>query len=364
MKIGVDQLWEFPVDRFEVLGDRLMLDRIAADLRDQSDDRTPNEHWTTAGRADESMHTMLTHWVGSVGELPLAEPAAIAQTSGEAGLLARTVEFVAGIDAFGIVPQGDTAHALADRNFRMMDLHTLTELSILAPFLADFEKPKLRVLEIGGGFGRLAEGLQLAFPGQVQHVLIDAVPTSLMYSFAYLRARFPQLRVVFSEGEQSWSDVESADIVVLPSWRSEILPVRSFDLGINIASFQEMDLANVDRYFRLLDSRIAPGGVVALHNSRDYVFQGPWHTPENWEQLLKRRTPRSWTRDFPFEVFRVRTQDRTDSQRLHDYFYRTQDLAYFDSAAMPSPDPGSEEQPARRPNRLSRAAARIRARGL
>jgi len=332
MKLVVDQLWSFSSDRFDVPGDQAMLAHVAEDLREHARGQAPNDHWTTAGQADESMYSMLPHWVGSVGELPVSDPEAISRISGDSTLLERTVRFALGLDSFGIVPAEDTVQALADRHYRMMDLHSLTELLILAPYLAELDTSRIRVIEIGGGFGRLAEAMQLAYPGSVQHVLIDAVPSSLMYCFSYLRQRFPSLRVDYLEHGQTWQDVESSDLVIVPAWRSELLPEGSFDLGVNIASFQEMDLGTVDHYYRLLDTRVAQGGLVALHNSRDYVFKGPWNTPRNWDQLLKRRTPRSWTRDFPFELFRVRSDDRSASQHLHDYFWRTQDLAFFDSA--------------------------------
>jgi len=331
MKLVVDQLWSFSPDRFEVSGDQSMLEHIAGDLRDHARDQAPNDHWTAAGQANESMYSMLPHWVGSVGELSVSDPEAIQRISGDPGLLRRTLQFALGLDSFGIIPIEDTQNELAARHYRMMDLHSLTELLILAPYLAELETGRVRVVEIGGGFGRLAEAMQLAYPGSVQHVLIDAVPSSLMYCVSYLRQRFPSLRVDYLEHGQTWQDVASSDLVIVPAWRSELLPERSFDLGVNIASFQEMDLRSVDHYYRLLDTRVVPGGLVALHNSRDYVFQGPWNTPRNWDQLLKRRTPRSWTRDFPFEVFRVRTGDWSASQHLHDYFWRTQDLALFDS---------------------------------
>src|SRR5262249_49161580 len=83
---------------------------------------------------------------------------------------------------------------------------------------------------------------------------------------------------------------------------------------INIDSFQEMNQYHVDTFVRLFHDVVRIGGLIYLSNSRDYRFTGKFSYPKEWKCLYMRRSPRSWTRHHPTEIFE-RTND--DASRAH-----------------------------------------------
>ena len=323
MKSTVSALWAFPDNRFTLPLNHERMRYIIADMETNGGALAPSDHWTFGEEHTSTMETMLSPWIGCTGLKRLDDKELHADT------LADHLNYLKELNPAGLLGGKYVQSSLAQMNYRLADVQSLIDLALLGPYLDDGCDKKIRVVEVGGGFGRLAEALQLFYPGKIQHVLIDAVPASLMWAEVYLKSRFPQLNIVYADSN-SFADVADADIVILPSWRSDILPENAFDLCVNIESFQEMAQVHVDYYYNYFNTRSKDDGLIYVTNSRDYVYKGPWNTPENWEQFFKHRTPRSWTRNHPVEIFRHRHGDKTASQRLCDFYYQL-DLENFDS---------------------------------
>ncbi|MNQ65509.1 hypothetical protein D3C85_799660 [compost metagenome] len=62
---------------------------------------------------------------------------------------------------------------------------------------------------------------------------------------------------------------------------------------------------HVDYFLDLFDKSVASDGIVYLSNEKDYVFQGAWNYPNRWNLVLSIRTPRSWTRNSPTEIYSI-----------------------------------------------------------
>ncbi len=146
----------------------------------------------------------------------------------------------------------------------------------------------------------MAEAILEKFPGKVHYVMIDAVPGSLMYSYLYLKAQFPELSIgSYYAGDEYNSDY---DCYIIPSWRTDILKVKNFDLLINIESMQEMRQDQVDFYINLFDKLGSDNSIIYLSNARDYVFVGDWNIPDDWKTLYLNNTPRSWSANHPTHI--------------------------------------------------------------
>lgn len=97
------------------------------------------------------------------------------------------------------------------------------EILFLDRHLGIFERPQLRVLDIGAGYGRLAWRMSQAVPGLADYCCVDAIAESTFLCNYYLRYRgvMPPTRVV------PLHEVESA------------LAASHFDLVVNVHSFSE-----------------------------------------------------------------------------------------------------------------------------
>jgi hypothetical protein len=163
----------------------------------------------------------------------------------------------------------------------------------------------LRVLEVGGGYGRLAEALVANWPGAIhRHVLVDAVPSSLAAAHAYLTQAVPRARVrVLLRGADSLGGVcgssDDYEVTIVPSWNLSLLPREEYNLVVNIESFQEMHPAYVTYWLGLMDERLVDGGLAYISNSRTYVNRTPIELPSGWSIEIQTETPRSWTSDHP-----------------------------------------------------------------
>lgn len=215
--------------------------------------------------------------------------------------------YLKSIDNLGILPNyfetngemKDEAHGLI-----ITDLGSIIDINIISSFINP-NTNQCNILEVGGGYGRLAEVFfNIHGKEKVKYVLLDAVPASLMYSYLYLSKSFPDLRIGFYYHEDPF-DMDVFDCYIMPSWHFDVSNYAgTFDCCVNIQSMQEMNQYHVNYYLDMFNNALKDdSGIAYISNEKDYVFQGEWNYPKNWKLLLKTRTPRSWTRNSPTEVF-------------------------------------------------------------
>src|SRR5215213_1842416 len=209
------------------------------------------------------------------------------------------------------------------------DLGSMIDINIISSFL-DPVAGKHNLLEVGGGYGRLAEVFLNIYGENIKYVLLDVVPASLMYSYLYLSKNFPGMRIGFYYNEDPF-DMDLFDCYIMPAWHFDAsTSAGNFDCCINIQSMQEMNQFHIDYYLSLFNNVLKDGsGIAYTSNEKDYIFQGEWNYPKNWKLLLKTRTPRSWTRNSPTEVFLKEVGSSERENRLIDFMYSLQ-LKEFD----------------------------------
>lgn len=236
--------------------------------------------------------------------------------------------YLKGIDHLSILPNyfdEDGTPKDQAKDLLVTDLGSILDVSTITSFL-DPTIERLHILEVGGGYGRLAEVfLNMYERGSVKYVLVDAVPASLMYSYLWLSDRFHDLHIGFHYRDDPF-DMDRFDCYITPSWHFDVPTNRgNFDCCVNIQSMQEMSQYHVDYYLSMFDEVIKDGsGVIYISNERDYVFQGQWNYPATWRCLMKTRTPRSWTRDSPTEVFIKGSRSFERENRLVESVYSLQ----------------------------------------
>jgi len=189
------------------------------------------------------------------------------------------------------------------------DLGSLMDLNLLYAFSAPSEGKVTRILEVGGGYGRLAEAAFNIFGHTVQYVMIDSVPASLYYAKKYLSYACPEARIGSYYDASDHFDMSSYDIAIVPAWHFERVNQLRYDICVNIESMQEMNQYHVDYYLNLFESVAVEGATIYLSNAHDYYFCGSFNYPTNWQKLFCANTPRSWRLDHPTEIFTKSGQD-------------------------------------------------------
>lgn len=322
------KLPQWDLRRLDVVADMALLDSLTKDMESSSKSfHKPASWWMLPQELVKgTIADLMAPWCGDVGQLPLSDLAQIVKISGSADLIAKYEYFLRSIDHQNLL-QGITLQELGARNWRFMDLGSLMDLLFISAFY-DFSSARHKILEVGGGFGRLAEFMSLATDAKIQYVNVDAVPVSLMYSYQYLRHHFPEKKVqIFSS--DSTPD-EDFDFLIFPAWHLDKFSLRNFDLCVNIESMQEMNQELVDFYLKYFDNAIKTEGLIYLVNSREYKFKGDWNIPENWQCMLRHRTPRSWTANHPAEMFRKTEFNQNNQNMLRTAFFN-QELSCLES---------------------------------
>ena len=203
------------------------------------------------------------------------------------------------------------------------DLGTLMDLNLLYAFVPSPSSDKSTVLEVGGGYGRLAEAMFNVFGRSVQYVLVDAVPASLYYAPKYLCTAVPDARVgSYYDSEGEGFEIGRYDIAIVPAWHFERLNTLRYDICVNIESMQEMNQNHVDYYLKLFDAVATENAAIYLSNAHGYYFRGSFNYPPSWQRLFCGNTPRSWSADHPTEIFRKTTESHTDPNSALDALHR------------------------------------------
>ncbi|WP_084618992.1 putative sugar O-methyltransferase [Thalassobaculum salexigens] len=115
------------------------------------------------------------------------------------------------------------------------------------------------VLEIGAGYGRLCE--IFIQRGTKKYIIVDIFP-SIYLAEQYMKARFPNLQIFpaqdFEKFDEVQNQIDAASIVFLHPCQIALLPDGYTDLVININSFMEMSVPEVNSYFKEID-RLSAG---------------------------------------------------------------------------------------------------------
>jgi hypothetical protein len=117
------------------------------------------------------------------------------------------------------------------------------------------------IVEIGAGFGMLADYLLSSLPKNTKYIIID-IPSTLAMAATYLSLVKPNLKqAIFnpesSEGFVLSEELKKADIVFLPHYAANsLLDLPHINLAINTFSFQEMTEENIHYYADILSKKL------------------------------------------------------------------------------------------------------------
>jgi hypothetical protein len=136
------------------------------------------------------------------------------------------------------------------------------------------------ILEIGAGYGRDAYVLLNVFP-RCSYTIVDVDP-ALGLSRSYLTELFPDRRLTFLSPD-----------------RIDTIQAGSVSLALSISSLQEMTPDQIHGYLSLLDTVVAPAGIVYLKQWRDWfnpldrvnVRFADYPIPRRWTQLFVEKAP-------------------------------------------------------------------------
>ena len=275
--------------------DHAVYDRIVDDMRRHAGPHAPSAVWrpenlfpaSEQAQQTPSFAQMVAPWIGKA-----AEPATAEELS-ECRSFLRDHP----LDA-AIARDGD--RLLGGDGATVADLRSLLDLALILTHSGD--RRPLDVLEVGGGYGRLAEAFLRMPDWHGTYLLVDAVPASLYYAHAYLQQALPD-RDIGAYHADGAADLDRFDAFVVPPWHLGRLERRGFDVAVNIASFQEMTAEQVDHYIALFDELVRTGGLVYLCNSRVYRYTGGYRYPARWRLRFKEDIPFSYLDYKPTEIF-------------------------------------------------------------
>jgi hypothetical protein len=112
------------------------------------------------------------------------------------------------------------------------------------------DKPLLDICEIGAGAGNLA--LFLYKSGIVRNYVIVDLPEMLILSAYTLGKYIPDARLVFADELEDVPLSPEGQFVFVPAQHVDRVPANTFDMCLNVNSFQEMDGPTRDQYIEAL----------------------------------------------------------------------------------------------------------------
>jgi putative sugar O-methyltransferase len=163
------------------------------------------------------------------------------------------------------------------------------------------------IMDLGGGYGRLAEFLLPLF--NVSYVVVEGVALSLLAAPQYIA------KTLGIEANEYWGKRDQGfrqhAFSVWPSWKIMDV-IRDADILVNIHSFQEMGDAKTAFFLDLFDRFKKPEAYVFLKNNYKLVTTH-WAFPDRWQVVYENpswpcsevrvhgrwdNTPRTWAKIF------------------------------------------------------------------
>ena len=177
--------------------------------------------------------------------------------------------------------------------------YTALEYYAVREYFKPTHQQPITIGEIGAGGGRVAYFYLSLFPN-ARYVIVD-IPPTLYVSQYYLSSVFTKKRIFKARRFKAYADVkaelEQSDIVFLLPHQIELLPDKSFDLFMNISSFQEMRMDTISAYLQNID-RLVKGYFYCKQwnesvNDSDHIkiTQKDYPIPKHWQEMFLRECP-------------------------------------------------------------------------
>ncbi len=176
--------------------------------------------------------------------------------------------------------------------------NSVIEINTIMEFINYNPEKKLRVMELGAGYGRVGSVLLHAVPN-IQIVIVDIAP-ALYVSQWYLTNLFPKYKVFkfrdFSDYNDVQQEFEESSIAFLLPAQIEYMPDQMFDLFINISSLHEMTPTQIEMWYGQID-RVCKGWFYTkqyIKNINNFdgvvIRREDYPVRPNWQELLNRRS--------------------------------------------------------------------------
>ena len=165
----------------------------------------------------------------------------------------------------------------------------------------------LTLLDLGGGYGRLAEFLLPQF--KVSYIVVEAVALSLLVAPQYV-SQVLGINVNSYWGAKD-NNFSKYAFSVWPAWEIQEI-ITQADILINIHSMQEMGDTKCGSYLNLFDKFKKEDTFIFLKNNYKYITRN-WNFPNRWKFIYEHKawpcteglvdgvwqdTPRTWVRIF------------------------------------------------------------------
>jgi putative sugar O-methyltransferase len=180
-------------------------------------------------------------------------------------------------------------------NLKLTDLGSVCDVSILSELITP--QDKTHVMEIGGGYGRLAEAFIHNHESRVEWNLVDVIPSSLAFAANFLRKSDVGLSQETLQKSQS-------HVRILHVNELERIADSSISVFVNLESFQEMTQEWVDFWIDQINLKSAPGAYFYHSNSFDYKNKFAMNLGSCWTKIHEINHPRHWTDSHRTEIFR------------------------------------------------------------
>lgn len=315
------------LDRFDVPGDYKLFSAIVEDMRLRAGFLEPIAHWHndnagTLADGQENLAAPIVYGLdrsefhqryGTLRQMLDAYIGGHGMTVATATDIEEHRRFLYAVDHLGLTNYDLDGFCQTHRAL-VTDLGTLWDANAILGYVMPSEKDVVRVIEIGAGYGRLAEAFHNVLAGRCRYTIVDSVPASLMFSYLYLRRQLPNAKIgSFYTGDAFADDF---DIYIMPSWELQNVNYR-WDAAIAIEAFQEMNKAHVDFYTAYMETSLGVGGIVYLSGSWRYINREAYKFSNHMQTLWIGNTPRSWTYVHPTHILRKGDQDYSIVNRIN-----------------------------------------------
>jgi len=138
------------------------------------------------------------------------------------------------------------------------------------------KKENINILEIGSGYGALAE--RLFDVSEINSLILTDLPSSLSTAFYYLSSKYGLEKVKlisYKEEIQKYLSLKDKKILLIPtSFYEEIKNFKNVDLLCNFASFSEMDFTTIKFYLTNMPKDIK---LIVSSNNNEETFRQNHH---------------------------------------------------------------------------------------